>query len=149
MVLFVHSFMRRVLIHLQACVCVFTVAHWIIRDGQVFFWEVICSTASDLVHIPIFYTTQSTAGPGIDSVHKCRYQNHSQSTHADAPGVWTVGVWSIWQMHSREEKKRWVPFTCSAPWRLDSIILWILLYTEQVKCILRHNDSWSRCETVI
>lgn len=59
-----------------------------------------------LVHIPFGYTTQSTAGPGIVSVHKCHHHKHSQSRHVDAPVGFCYDLKTAWQLHSREGKMR-------------------------------------------
>lgn len=57
-----------------------TVAQCVVRDGRVRFceclWEAILPTVRGLLHVTLFYTTQSTAGPGIVSVHECHHQKH-------------------------------------------------------------------------
>lgn len=66
--------------HTAASVCVSTVAQCVIRDGRVRFceclWEAILPTVRGLLHVTLFYTTQSTAGPGIVSVHECHHRKH-------------------------------------------------------------------------
>lgn len=68
------------------CVCMFIAAQYLLAEMK---------NSTDLstekhpqrgsVQIPFGYTTQSTAGPGIVSVHKCHHHKHSQSRHVDAP----------------------------------------------------------------
>lgn len=110
----------------------FTVAQCVIRDGRVFFceylWEAVLRTVRALVYVTFFYTTQSTAGPGIVSVHKCHHQKHElQSTHADAlewGGGVVRGIVRLANAFKRREKKR------SPLYVLSSMVVRILHFLD-------------------
>lgn len=78
--------MLRALVHVCKCVCVHCGSVYYYRDDPSP-WSVkpFSEHWRSYVHIPFGYTTQSTAGPGIVSVHKCHHHKHSQSRHVDAP----------------------------------------------------------------
>lgn len=121
--------------HTAASVCVSTVAQCVVRDGRVRFceclWEAILPTVRGLLHVTLFYTTQSTAGPGIVSVHECHHQKHltcnprMQMRRGGVGGGWSYGPFG--KCIQEKRRKRWVPSPCSAP-RLESFILWTLVH---------------------
>lgn len=90
----VRSFMLTVLV--LVCMCVFIAAQCPLIELVIVLGLSTERHRRSLVHIPFGYTTQSTAGPGIDSVHKCHHHKHSQSRHVDAPAGFCYHLKTVW-----------------------------------------------------